>query len=199
MKFDKNFAFSRNADAALLGQDDTDDPHKGVMVEFYETSRPMHDANGLPVTGANGEPVMSQPVLMIRYHTVGDPVTKFNRKAVEADKREFAKAYQMFQQGKSFQEQSGTSLDLLADMDIMNKAMLQTHGLFTIELLANCPESSVLQTPALRNWVHKARSHIQLHKPKPNQELLDEMAAMKAELAALKAAKTAKTNQKEAA
>lgn len=197
MKFDKNFGFTRDLDNPH--SDDKADPNAGTMVEFYETSRPMHDANGLPVTGANGEPVMSQPVLMIRYHTVGDPVTKYNRKAVEADKREFKRAYDMFLQGKSFMEQSGTPLDLLADMDIMNKAMLQTHGLFTIELLANCPESSILQNSALRNWVNKARSHIQLHKPKPNQELLDEMAAMKAELAALKAAKTAKTTQKEAA
>lgn len=197
MKFDKNFGFTRDLDNPH--SEDKADPNAGTMVEFYETSRPMHDANGLPVTGANGEPVMSQPVLMIRYHTVGDPVTKYNRKAVEADKREFKRAYDMFLQGKSFMEQSGTPLDLLADMDIMNKAMLQTHGLFTIELLANCPESSILQNSALRNWVNKARSHIQLHKPKPNQELLDEMAAMKAELAALKAAKTAKTTQKEAA
>ncbi len=197
MKFDKNFGYTRDLDRPH--SDDKDDPNAGTMVEFYETSRPMHDANGLPVVNEKGEPVMSQPVLMIRYHTVGDPVTKYNRKAVEADKREFKRAYDMFLQGKSFMEQSGTPLDLLADMDIINKAMLQTHGLFTIEMLANCPESSILQNSALRNWVNKARSHIQLHKPKPNQELLDEMAAMKAELAALKAAKTAKTTQKEAA
>lgn len=191
MKFDKNFGFTRDIDNPH--SEDKTDPNAGTMVEFYETSRPMHDAGGQPVYEADGKtPKMSEPVLMIRYHTTGDPVTKYNRKAVDADKREWKRAYEMFQQGKSFMEQSGTSLDLLQDMNIMDKAMLQTHGLFTIELVASCPESSILSAPALRNWVNKARSHIQLHKPKPNQELLDEMATMRAELAALKAAKTAK-------
>lgn len=193
MRFDKNFGYTRDLDAPH--SEDNADPNKGTMVEFYETSRPMHDLRGLPVLDANGQPEMSKPVLMIRYHTTGDPVTKYNRKAVEADKRDWKRAYEMFQQGKSFQEQSGTSLDLLADMNIMDKAMLQTFGLFTIELVAQAPESSILQNPALRNWVNKARSHIQLHKPKPNQELLDEMASMKAELAALKAAKAPKNTK----
>lgn len=187
MRFDKNFGFTRDFDKPHA--DDDAHPHTGVMVEFYETFRPLHDARGQAIKGPDGKIKMSDAVLMMKFHTVGDPKTLAHRKATDEDKMEWAKAFELFQKGKSFTEQAGTSLDALPDLDIMNRARLQSLGIFSIEQLSDLAESAILQNQDLRNWVNLARAYRLKNRPKPNQELLDEVAAMRAELAALKGAK----------
>lgn len=192
MKFDKNFGYTRDLDKPH--SDDEGDPNKGTMVEFFETRQPRHGLRGEPILDDKGEPVMSDAILMMKFYTTHDPKTVPIRKATEMDKREFKRAYELFVQGRNFTEQAGTPLDVLPDIDIMNRAMLNSQGIFSVEQLSDMNNATL--SPDVRNWVNKARTYRLQNKPKPNQELLDEMAAMRAELASLKADRSAKTNPK---
>lgn len=185
MKFDKNFGYTRDLDRPH--SDDEGHPNKGVMVEFYHTRQPMHDERGQPRNDAEGTQLMSEPVLMMAFHTVGDPKTLARRKATEADKREWRGAFDLFQKGQDFTKQAGTPIDVLPDMDIMNRARLNAQGYFSTQQLATLSEANILGDTDLRNWVNKARTYELANKPKPNQALLDEMAALRAELDAMKA------------
>lgn len=193
MKFDKNFGYTRDLDKPH--SDDEGDPNKGTMVRFFETRQPKHDLRGQPIVDEKtGEPTMSDAILMMEFFTTHDPKTKPVRKATEGDKREWKAAYELFRQGQDFTKQAGTPLDVLPDLDLMSRAMLQSQGIFSVEQLSDM--TSVSLGPDVRNWINKARTYRLQNKPKPNQELLDEMAAMRAELASLKADRSAKTNPK---
>ena len=204
MKFGSGLGWTRDFDNP---HKDDEDPHKGVLAEFFERVFHKHNERGEKLyfedSGAESvnespKPSMSQPILMIRFYTTGDPKLSIPvRKAKAIDKRDYPAAWKAFTEGKSFTSQTGTPLDVLRDLDIMNKATLNAAGFFGIEQLAQAPESVLLGNPGLRNWVNTAREYLSLHRPKtnPNQELLDKMAAMEAELASLKAAKAPKTNK----
>lgn len=207
MKFGST-GFGYTRDFAEPHRDDKDDPRKGIMAEFYERSYHKHNERGqllyLAETGAETvnetpKPVMTHPVLMVRFHTTGDPKCSLAvRKANEIDKRDFKQSFEAFKQGKSFLEGQGTALENLRDFDIMAKATLNALNIYSIEQLSETPENIVMANPGLRNWVNKAREYRILNKPKPNQEVMDELAAVKAELAALRAAKPKLTVNKDA-
>jgi len=204
MKFNQSIGFTRDFDNPH--QDDRDDPNKGVLPEFYERCFHKHNErgehlytseNGAEVVEDTGKPVMTRPILYIRFHTQGDP--KFSlaaRKAVEADKRTYAKAWDNFKRGKDFTSDMGTPLEQLEDMDIIQKATLNAFKIFSIEQLSDTPENLLIGNASLRNWVNKARDWRTRNKRNPNAELLEKFAALQAELDALKSNQATKTDRK---
>ena len=160
------------------------DPTAGQMARFFYEYKQKHDMGGLPVLGPDGNPEMAK-ILCVEISTAADPYSKPVTKATEAHKVIYKRFWDAFNRQEDFTKEAGTSLNLLPDLDLIQQYQIQGMAILSIEQLANVHEGILLQHTWLRHWKNKAMGYLIEHKPKPDQAVQDQLAALQAQIAML--------------
>ena len=168
-----------NPDADTKG-----DPTSGQMARFFYEYKQKHDMGGLPVVGPDGQPEMAK-ILCVEVSTAGDKRAKSVMKVTEAHKVMYKRFWDAFNRQEDFTKVVGTPLNLLPKLDLIQQYQIQGMSILSIEQLANVGEGILLQHQWLRHWKNQAQGYLIEHRPKPNQEMLDQLAALTAQVAQL--------------
>lgn len=168
-----------NPDSDMRG-----DPTAGQMARFFYEYKQKHDMGGQPVLGPDGEPEMAK-ILLLEISTASDPLSKPVIKATEAHKVQYKRFWDAFNRQEDFTKEAGTPLSLLQDLDLIQQYQIQGMAILSIEQLANVHEGILLQNQWLRHWKNKAQGYLIEHKPRPDQKVQDELAELRAQIAAL--------------
>jgi len=168
-----------NPDSDMKG-----DPFAGQMARFFYDYKQKHDMAGNAVLDGNGEPAMSK-ILCVEISTAHDPMSKPVFKATEAHKVQYKRFWDAFNRQEDFTREAGTPLNLLQDLDLIQQYQIQGMAILSIEQLASVHEGILLQHQWLRHWKNKAQGYLIEHKARPDQKVQDELAELRAQIAAL--------------
>lgn len=168
---------------------------EALYTEFYVGSIENQDRSL-----AEGRPIF-EDMEMVRIFTPGDRNNIVDRPVRPTDKHRFPKAYAAFKAGEGAL-QSGTPLAIWPVINKSTAAELAYFGIVTIEQLAGVSDGNTSKMPGLLDLKQKAAAFLVASKDtaaaskaielqKSNDELLAQMAEMKAQIEALSQPKAA--------